>query len=103
MRAGMVDKVHVMHARGAGRHAGEAGEATVNMFDDIGGGGFAAFQHIFDHINAPTRAIEFVAEQEISRAGRGAEAAMDAGTENFLRGLHGGFLKRFGQKTGLHG
>src|SRR6478609_7491044 len=34
--AGVIDKVHVMHARGAGGHAGQARQATVDMLHDLG-------------------------------------------------------------------
>ena len=36
------------------------------------------FQHLLDEIDSAARAIEFVAEQNIGRTGRGAEAAMHA-------------------------
>ena len=37
-----------------------------------------AFEHLLDQIDAAARAVEFVAEQLIGRAGRGAEAAVHA-------------------------
>ncbi|CAM2144652.1 hypothetical protein PT2222_160115 [Paraburkholderia tropica] len=67
----------VLHARGAGRLATAAGEAAVEVreraFRDR-----RAFHHLFHQIDAPARAVEFVAEQLVRRAGRGAEAAMHA-------------------------
>ena len=80
----MIDQMHVVHAGGTGGHAGEAGEAAVDMLDHFGGRRLAALQHVLDQIDAPARRIEFVAEQEIGRAGGGAEAAMHAGAEDRL-------------------
>ena len=41
-------------------------------------------QHVLDEIDAAARRIEFVAEQHVGRAGRGAEAAMHAGAQDLL-------------------
>ena len=62
----------------------------------------AALQHVLDQIDAPARRIEFVAEQQIGRAGGGAEAAMNAGAENLLRTGHGGVFQLIGREVGLH-
>ena len=102
MRAGMVDQVHVVHARGAGRHAGEAGKAAVDVLHDLLRRGFAALEHLLDQVDAPARAVEFVAEFEIGRAGRGAEPAMHAGAQDLFRGLHGGIGQRREGEIRLH-
>ena len=47
--------------------------------------GALVLQHLLDQIDAPARGIEFVAEQHIGRAGRGAEAAMHAGAQDLFR------------------
>src|SRR5579871_1651158 len=70
--------MHVVHARWAGGHAGEAGETSVDVFDDFRGWRPVFFQHLLDQVDAAARAIEFVAEQDIGRTGRGAEPAMHA-------------------------
>jgi hypothetical protein len=80
----MVDQMHVMHARGARRHAGEARQAAVDVGDDLLGRGRVALQHLLDQVDAAARRIELVAEQHIGRAGRGAEAAMHAGAQNVV-------------------
>ena len=49
----------------------------------FGARGFA-FEYLLDQINAATRAVEFIAEQLIGRAGRGAKAAMHAGPQDGL-------------------
>ncbi len=65
--------------------------------------GWRALKHLLDQINAPARAVEFVAEQLIGRAGRVAKTAMHAAAEDFF-GLGGaGQLARLFAEGGLHG
>ena len=85
MGARVVDQVHVVHARGAGGHAGQARQAAVDMLDDLGRRRPVVLQHVLDQVDAPARGIELVAEQHVGRAGRGAEAAMHAGAQDSLR------------------
>ena len=54
--AGMIDEVHVMHARRTGGHAGEAGEAAVDVLDHLRRRRLAALQHVLDQVDAPARA-----------------------------------------------
>ena len=84
MASRAIDKMHIVHARRAGRHAGEAGQAAVDMLHGQRIGGPVLFEHLLDEIDTSARAIELVAEQHEGRAGRGAKAAMDAGAQNFL-------------------
>ena len=81
----MIDQVHVVHARRAGRHAAEAAQAAV----DVGDGRLvrhpAVFQHVLDEVDAAARAVELVAQHLVGRAGRRAEAAMDAGPQDLVR------------------
>ncbi len=42
-------------------------------------------EHVLDEVDAAARAVEFVAEHDVGRAGRGAEAAVHAGAQNLLR------------------
>ena len=44
--------------------------------------GSLAFQHLFDEVDAPPGAIQFVAKELIGGAGGGAEATMDAGAQD---------------------
>ena len=74
----MIDQVHVVHPGRARGHAGEAGQAAVDVLDHLPGCRPLALQHVLDQINAPARAIELVAQQHIGRAGRGTESAMHA-------------------------
>ena len=85
MGAGMVDQMHVIDARRAGGHAGEAGQAAVDMRDDLLVGGPAVLQHVLDQVDSPARRIQFVAEHHIGRAGRRAEAAMHAVAQDLFR------------------
>ena len=55
MGAGVVDQMHVVHARRAGRHAGEAGQAAVDMGDDLPVGRPAVLQHVLDQVDAAAR------------------------------------------------
>src|SRR3569623_1998983 len=85
MVAGVIDEVHVVHARGARRHAGEAREAAVDVLDHLGRRRTVLFQHLLDQVDAAARGIQLVAEQHIGRARGGAEAAMHAGAQDLLR------------------
>ena len=55
------------------------------MLDDLARRRTVVLQHVLDQVDAPARGIELVAEQHIGRAGRGAEAAMDAGAQDPVR------------------
>src|SRR3546814_4282037 len=60
-------------------------------------------QHVLDQVNAAARAIEFVAEKDIGRAGRGAKAAMHAFADHRFRTGHGRIGKRRLGEFSLHG
>src|SRR3546814_19464963 len=60
-------------------------------------------QHVLDQVNAAARAIEFVAEKDIGRAGRGAKAAMHAFADHRFRTGHGRIGKRRLGAFSLHG
>ena len=73
-----VQQVVVLHPGRAGGLAVAAGQAAVQVL--LGGArGRLPFQHLLDQVDAAARAVELVAEDLVGRAGRGAEAAMDAG------------------------
>ena len=94
--------MHVVHARRARGHAGEARQAAVDVLDHLGGRRPVVLQHVLDQVDAPARGIELVAEQHIGRAGRGAEAAMHAGAQDLvgLRDVRIGELRE--GEGGLH-
>src|SRR3954454_15486785 len=76
--------MHVVYARRTGGHAGEAGQAAIDMLDHLRRRRPILFQHLLDQIDPAARTIEFVAEQHIGRAGRGAKAAMHASTQDIV-------------------
>ncbi len=71
--------------------------------DHLGAGRALVLQHVLHQVDAAARAVALVAEQDIGRAGGGAEAAVDAGADRLFRGGHGGSLQLFGAEAGLHG
>ena len=100
--AGIVDQVHVVDARRAGGHAGEARQAAVDVERHLLVGRLVVLQHVLDQVDAAARAVELVAEQDVGRAGRGAEAAMDAAAEDLL-GNGGVGIGKLGEgEIGLH-
>src|SRR6185312_977908 len=59
-------------------------------------------QHLLDQVDAAARTIELIAEQDIGRAGRGAETAVDAGAQDLVgfRDVGVGELRE--REFGLH-
>ena len=102
VRAGVIDKVHIVHARRARRHARKARQAPVHMLDHLGIGRFAVLQHVLDHVDAAPRGIPFIALQQISGAGGRTEPAMDARAQDFFRFPHVTVGELFLGKIGLH-
>src|ERR1700733_7435854 len=102
MLPGMVNKMHVIDPRGAGRHARQAGEAPVDMLDHLGRRRAVVLQHVLDQVDAAPRAVEFVAEQDVSRACRSAEAAMSAGAQYLFGSAGVGVGKLRGGEGSLH-
>ena len=82
--ARVIDQVHVIDARRAGRHAREAGEAAVDVTGHRGVRRRVLLQHVLDQVDAPARAVPLVAEQRIGGAGGEAKPAMDAGAEHLI-------------------
>ena len=102
MGTGVIDQMLIMDAGRAGSLAGKAGQAAIDMERDLGGGRTVMFQHILDQIDAAAGAIEFVAQQRIGRAGRQAEAAMDAGPQIAFAVGDRRIGQLFGSEAGLH-
>ena len=84
MGARMIHEMHVVHAGGAGRHAGKARQAAIHMLDHLRRGRPVVLQHVLDEIDATARGIQFVAFEQVGRAGRGAEAAMHAAPQDLF-------------------
>jgi hypothetical protein len=78
MAARLIHQPLVIDAGGTGGLAVETGETTVDVVDLLGGGRAAFFQHVLHQNNAAARTVTLIAQHDIGRAGRGAEAAMHA-------------------------
>ena len=100
--AGGRDEVAVVDPGRTCGHAGEAGEAAVEMLHDRRGGRPAALQHLLRQIDAPARAIQLIAEQEIGRARGEAEAAVHAGAQDVIGLAQSGIGERRLGEIGLH-
>ena len=102
MGARRVDEAAVVDAGGTGRHAREAGQATVDVERHLGRRRPVVLQHVLDQVDAAARAIELVAEQHEGRARRRAEAAVHALAQHRFRlgDLRVGELRE--GKVGLH-
>ena len=74
----------------------------VDRPDVVVGRRAAGLQQVLDQIDAPARRIALVAGDDIGRAGRGAEAAMDAGAQDLLQRLRVRIGELFGGEMGLH-
>src|SRR5690606_37213396 len=72
-----IEQPRIFHARGAGRFAGAAGEAAIEM-QLRARAGRCAFEHRLDQIDASARTVELVAEELVGRAGGVAESAVHA-------------------------
>ncbi len=103
MGAGMIDEVHVVDAGRAGRHAGEARQAAIDMLGDLGRRRPVVLQHVLDEVDAPARRIELIAVEHIGRASRVAEAAMHAGAQDLFRFRDVRIGKLRQSEGGLHG
>ena len=75
-------EMRVVHAGRARRHARQAGEAAIEVFDHRRRRRLAALQHRLGEVDAAARAVELVAQQQIGRAGGEAEAAMHASPQD---------------------
>ena len=98
----VIDQVHVVHARRAGRHAGQAGQATIDVPDFLLRRRPVALQHRLDEIDAAARAVALVAQQHEGRTGGGAEAAMHALAQDVLAARVLGIGKLGQGEVGLH-
>ena len=66
------------------------------------GGDIMSLEHALDQIDTSTRAVEFVTEQLIRRAGRGAEATVHTLAQDGVSFLAGGRVLDEIGKCGLH-
>ncbi|MCY1549160.1 hypothetical protein D9M68_853160 [compost metagenome] len=80
-RAADIQQVVVVHSGRTGAFTVATGQAAIQVQLGLGGN-FVTFEHLFDQVDAPTRAIQLVAEQLVGRAGGVAKTAMHARTQD---------------------
>ena len=73
------------------------------MVPDLSARRFGTFEHIFDQVNAATRAVPLIAPQKICGTGRGAEPAMDTRPQDLVGFGDPWVRKLLGCEVGLHG
>ena len=89
-RSRAFDDVAVGNAGGAGGLATETSEAAIDVLDERGVNGEAAFVYLENLVDASTRRIGFESEDAIGWALLQAEPTVDAGGIKLPRGLIGG-------------
>ena len=94
--------MHVMHPRRAGRHAGQARQAAVDMQHRLFIRVAVILQHVLDQVDTAPRTVELVAQHLIGRTGRGAEPAMHAGSQDLVGPRDFGIGQLLGRELGLH-
>ncbi len=90
------------HAAGAGGLAVAAGQAAVKV-QLRAARHRRAFEHLLHQVDAPARAVEFVAEQLVGGAGGGAEAAVHALAQDGFGRVAVARAFELGGQLGLHG
>ena len=101
-RPGEIDEMHVVDPAGTGGHAGEAGEAAVDVIGHRRRH-LALLEHLLHEVDAAARAVALVAGEHIGRAGRGAETAMDATPQDRIGAGDGRIGELDVSETCLHG
>ncbi len=99
---GVIDEMHVMHARRASRHARQTRETPIEVLHRHGIGRPPLLEHVLREIDATARAIELIAREQIRRARRGTESAMNAGAQDAIRFLDLRILQLLGREMSLH-
>lgn len=85
LRAGSLDQFAVVHARGAGGHAGNTTETSVEVMDPVFLDAGGAFEGPFHQINTAARRIHFFAPENVGWASRQAKAAVNTFLDEFQR------------------
>src|SRR5436853_7833619 len=88
MDARLVDQRGIIHARWTRGAATETRETAVEMKHSLRIGCSTAFEHLLHQHDASAWTIAFITQQNVSRAGRDAEAAMHAGAQRLLGIAH---------------
>jgi hypothetical protein len=99
--AAEVEQPAVGDAGRAGGLAVAAGQAAVEVKPGPGRHGLS-LEQLLDQVDTTARAVEFVAEKLVGRAGGEAETAVDTVAQDALDRLHGGVGTELGGDLGLH-
>jgi len=101
--AGVVDEVHVVDAARARGHAGEAGEAAVDVVLHLGTCRALVLEHLLHQVDAAARAVALVAQQHVGGAGGGAEAAVHTAAQNLVDFGRAWVLQLLAGEVRVHG
>ena len=96
-----VEEPSVLDAGGTRGLAAPAREAAIEMEPGLRGH-LAALEHLLDEIDAPARSVELVAQQQVRRARRRAEAAVHARAQDRVRVVAFGRVADEVGEGGLH-
>jgi hypothetical protein len=91
----------VLYARRAGRLAGTAAKAAVEVLLRLGRGR-GTFENLLDQLDTTARAIKFVAQHLVGWAARIANTAIDAGAQNRFGFGAGAGIKEQGSENSVH-
>lgn len=93
--ARLLDERVVLHARGAGRHAGHAAEAAVEVGDGRGGHGGLPRGDRLHQVDASAWRVGLAAPRLVGRAGGQAESAVNAVVDELLVGHASAFERPY--------
>ena len=99
----VVNQMHVIDTRRTGRRTSQTAQTAVQMVHHILGRFAPVFQHVFEQVDPPPRAVEFVAKQLVGRTGACAQTTVNAITKNRFRTLRFGILYHAFFEECLHG
>ena len=97
-----VDQMDIVHLHRAGRHAGQARKAAVEVRDGFGIGRATFFEHRADEIDAPARRFILIARKHIRGARVRAEPVMHARLQDPVGLCDLRIAQLLGGKIGLH-
>src|SRR5262249_43223959 len=84
--ARLLDERVVLHAGRAGGHAGHAAQAAVEVADDRRVEARLRVGELLHEVDPAARRVHLLAPRDVGRAGRQAEAAVDAGLDELAVG-----------------
>jgi hypothetical protein len=100
--ASVIDEVHVVDAARTGGHAGETGQAAVDVVLHLGACRAVVLEHVFHQIDTPARAVALVAQEHIGGASGGAETAVHAAAQDLVDLGRAWVLKLLAREARVH-